>query len=133
VCLVNICQSVCCGTSFLWVSVALSIPLMIFSFLIFLFCFNFTSIQGYVAFMAISGILFTFIVRKNESIKHYFRVLVKWLIRLSGCVLIYNSFASPLVSTMFFLLLAVAYIVRTFIKYTKKMVTSMFSKKDKKA
>ena len=89
--------------------------------------------QGYVAFMAISGILFTFIVRKNESIKHYFRVLVKWLIRLGGGVLIYNSFASPLVSTMFFILLAVAYIVRTFVKYTKKVVTSMFSKKDKNA
>ena len=48
-------------------------------------------------------------IRNMEGSKHFLRVSVKWLLRLCGIILIFNSTASPMLSLGALGILAVLY------------------------
>ena len=54
--------------------------------------------QAYVLLMTVIGLSFVRYIRNMEGSKHVLRVTVKWLLRLSGLVFIFNSSASPMLS-----------------------------------
>jgi predicted neutral ceramidase superfamily lipid hydrolase len=74
------------------------------------------------------GLFATRWMRKNEEKKHFLTVVVKWIIRLTGVVLVYNSFASPLVSAVALVVLALFYVLYSINKW---IVRKVFAKKVK--
>ena len=70
----------------------------------------------YIALMLIIGISVIGVMRGIDGSKHVLRISIKWLIRLSGLILLYNSSSSPKVSLSIIAISTVIYIIRSFIK-----------------
>lgn len=60
--------------------------------------------------MTFVGLTFVRFVRNMEGSKHVLRVSVKWLLRFSGLVFIFNSSASPMISLYALCTLFVVYL-----------------------
>lgn len=66
--------------------------------------------------MAFLGSVVTYYFRKDDSLKHTLGVFDRWLIRLAGVIVIYNSTASPMVACVFFAGLVLVYVMRAALK-----------------
>ena len=66
--------------------------------------------------MACMGMSFIRLVRGVEGSKHVLRVGVKWLLRLSGLVFIFNCTASPLLSLAAMGVLFLFYVIHVAVK-----------------
>ena len=70
----------------------------------------------YIVLFLLLGLLLVRLIRGNEDSKHMYVVIVKWFIRLSGAVLVYQSLSTPLGSMLFITLLSLSYIIYSFHK-----------------
>ena len=66
--------------------------------------------------MTVAGLTFVRFIRNMEGSKHVLRVSVKWLLRLSGLIFIFNSSASPMLSLYALCTLFAAYLGYVLIK-----------------
>jgi len=86
----------------------------------------------YIVLFVFLGLLTVRFIRGNEDNKHIFVVIVKWFIRLTGVMLVYQSSSSPLGSMLFIILLFVTYILYSFYKWVlMRLFTKKISKKKK--
>lgn len=86
-------------------------------------------VLGYIVVAALLGLIFVGLIRRHESSKHSMRVCVKWIIRLVGSALVYNSSASPFVSASLVGISAVVYILLALVKNISQ---KLIGTKDKK-
>lgn len=80
----------------------------------------------YIVLFLLLGLLLVRLVRGNEDSKHMYVVIVKWFIRITGAVLVYQSSSSPLGSILLITLLSLSYIIYSFHKW---VITRLFTKK----
>ena len=71
----------------------------------------------YIVLFLLMGLLLVRLLRGNEDSKHIYVVIVKWFIRLTGTVLVYQSSSSPLGSMLFIGLLSLSYTIYSFHKW----------------
>ena len=84
----------------------------------------------YIVLFLLLGLLLVRLIRGNEDSKHMYVVIVKWFIRLSGAVLVYQSLSSPLGSMLLITLLSLNYIIYSFHKWViVRLVTKKIHKK----
>ena len=84
----------------------------------------------YIVLFLLLGLLLVRLIRGNEDSKHMYVVIVKWFIRLSGAVLVYQSSSSPLGSMLLIILLSLSYIIYSFHKWViARLVTKKIHKK----
>jgi NEMP family len=81
----------------------------------------------YIGISGFTGVMFVAFMRRHEETKHFLRISAKWVLRLIGIVLVFNGSASPLVSTVYVLAVAFAYIIA----YIRKALLENSSKKRK--
>lgn len=71
----------------------------------------------YIVLFLLIGLLLVRLLRGNEDSKHIYVVIVKWFIRITGAVLVYQSSSSTLGSMLFIALLSLSYIIYSFHKW----------------
>jgi len=89
---------------------------------------------AYLAVASIAGLWVTRTLRADESSKRSLILCVKWVLRLLGTVLVYSSFASPLMSAAAVGILSVLYLLYAFdkfvlVKFLKRSKNAKNSKK----
>mmetsp|Transcript_25965 Transcript_25965/g.24819 ORF Transcript_25965/g.24819 Transcript_25965/m.24819 type:complete len:372 (-) Transcript_25965:24-1139(-) len=70
--------------------------------------------------MACFGFIFIRFLRGISERKHFLRISVKWFLRIIGTIFIYSSSASPMVASVYVLLLLMYYIVYVISKWLKE-------------
>jgi NEMP family len=71
-------------------------------------------VLGYIVVTLLAGIIFTNRVRSDDSWKHWFKVLIRWIIRIVGLSLVYWASASPRTSLAYMIIALVAYVMPRF-------------------
>lgn len=71
----------------------------------------------YISFFGLLGIGATRWMRSYDESKHILMVTVRWIVRLIGLILIYNSTASPMISILYITSFVIIYMIRTFFKF----------------
>ena len=71
---------------------------------------NWEYVLGYIVFTGLCGCIATSIARSYDGTKRMIRTSAKWVLRITSALIIYNSFASPLISLLSTITLIALYI-----------------------
>jgi len=85
----------------------------------------------YICFFGLLGIGATRWMRSNDDSKHMLIVTVRWIVRLIGIILIYNSTASPTIAMIYIISFCILYLIRTLFKFVGSSSSSSSRRKNK--
>mmetsp|Transcript_2943 Transcript_2943/g.3102 ORF Transcript_2943/g.3102 Transcript_2943/m.3102 type:complete len:350 (-) Transcript_2943:109-1158(-) len=80
-------------------------------------------VLGYIAVMIVLGFIFIGVARSFDSSKSVLRFSVKWILRIQGLILMYNGFASPLLSILMFCIVCIIFFIIFMIESSDSLVT----------
>jgi hypothetical protein len=75
---------------------------------------------GYIIVSGVFGLISTKVIRGSSTFKRFYRVSVKWFLRMVGFINLYNSTASPLAALFLSFVLILIYFIYEYLKCVQK-------------